>query len=658
MNLQTIDFKSDSLRNICFTCIISLALCSLFSDTAISQSELPLIHKREYIAKGENYIEKFNYIINGKDTVPNGAYQLSKISNIDTTLNVLSIKIDGHQKNGHFHDFFKIRVGQYSPDVVLNLDEFNLNYSAKGEEKTAHGLYESGKKVGLWHIYQFSIKNAQVEDTLFAAQVGYNSNVWDNKISLNKNGQVLKAQINPFNYLDGEWHQKKSKSQYEYGVFESGFLTQLEVNSTEGKQSYDFTQHLNSVNYSFETHNFDKKYLDLLQYILTQNYAKLALDKLNFFNNNILLEYPTILEPINPILGLINDNGFPSQFLVKIPVVTLSKKDSIDIKNLSQQIEKTKSALDEIKKNIQIKALSEKIIKLNEYNIIIDRITELFFNPIDKIVDDFNQDVLKYFFTPKYLNDVYRVKDTIQYDFLEIVKTYTLQNKLSRESTINIDTLTNVMKAIEKEYQTIKQLMFTTIESLERQESLLALEAVLIQDYESIMQRLNDTTTDQVNEMAGFYVYNEIKSFLETRMTKYLSWTDEDKKLTEIPILLECIEDVGFLLNRLDELPLDVQTIDQLYINVVFNPYTFTNMEERINPGIYDAFQYTLLPSLLGKLKSLECENISFHRSEYDILFQGMVDLLKTNNKKVERYVKRTRDPQKIVNLLGIKIAY
>ncbi len=657
MNIKSKDFSLFIYRYWHTKSTFLYVFLVIFTTTGIGQNTIPLKHKRDVIINGQKYTENFAYTIKGKDTIPQGLYELTKIFSTDSTDIIKSIFAQGNMRNGSPHDNWQIRLGNYSPDEAKRLKDFQISYSIKGDEIIATGVYDLGNKVGIWRICEVLIQDGLIVDTLFVAEVEYVNNAIINKISISKNDQVLDGQINSQKFLDGQW-QLKSASHYEMWELRDGLLSSIEVNEPQGTNYYDLTKHLSTVKYSFETHKFNARFLRLLKYIVEKNYPEIATEDLTFFSKNILLEFPEKITPVNHVFSLVNDSEVPTDFLLKIPIINIEPKDSSNIKSLIQQMEVTHTVIEDIKNDVQIKALSERVAKLNEYNNIIDKIYQNYMDPIIGLIQDFDNDVLKYFFTPDYLTKVYQKRDTLDYELLGLSKSYVLRNTFPMDSIVTIESLTTVAKSLELEYLDIKKEIIATIKSLEKKESLVALESALMQEYETLVQKLDEVDGDDLNEIAGFYVYNEVKSFLESVMSDYLSLKDEDKKLEQVQVLLECVEDIGFLVNRLGNIPEDFDTIDRLYINIVFNPYTFTNMDERINPGIYNAFQYTLLPALLGKIKSMECKNVSYHRGEYDILLQGMVDLLKTNNKKVERYVKRTRDPQKIVSLLGINIEY
>lgn len=607
---------------------------------------------------GVSYNLVYNYTLKGRDTLANGNYHISKTQELKNSADILVIDISGQMKNGFPQNNWRLRLGTFKPNTITKVQDYNLAYSTRGTEVLAQGPYEVGKKTGPWTLNQLKIDNSVIVDTLFSCLINYDVSTFNPLLKIKKQKIELQGIVNDELFLSGIWHQTTEQVLKEKWYFENQCLKTIELFDTLSINPIEFFDNRPTDTLNYEIHELSEDYLQLMRFILSHTYDGVETQNIKFFEDNLLLQYHQKVGQINPLFQLIQDQPLPENFKIKIPVYPISTKDSMTFEKLSTQIKKVHKALDDIQNDIQIKALKDKMIKLTEYTTLMDSLRQKWINPLDTLLEYQNKGKLKYFNLSEFIHQHIKIEDSLDFKVWDLSHNYTLKSTLPKDTIYTLETLLSWGQVLEKEVLEIKNKMLDLIKSLEKKESLMALESALMEQYEELKQQLNAVNNDDINELAGFYVYDEILAFLEQGVREFLSLEDEDQKLSRINTLSECFEDIGFLILRIEEIPQDFMIIDKLYINTIFNPYTFTNMEERRNPGIYSAFQYTLLPALFGKLRHLDCAKISTHRKDYDILFQGMVDLLNTPNKKVERYVKRTREPQKIVDLLGIKIDY
>lgn len=613
---------------------------------------------KKYSYQGDIYQINYEYIIKAKDTLPHGNYHLTTSKENERTKEIIFLDISGKMIEGQPHDNWRFRKGSLNPAGIQEIKDYAMSYNVKGTEMVASGVYTKGKKSGLWQVNEYSIENSKITDTLFTATLQFENNQFTNQLTIKDKKNKLECFFDETLFPIGIWKDTTWTGKKESWKFDNNSL--VSINSTTKNESTTI-HYINPNNNnlpSFEEINFSQNYIKLMDLISTQIGGDRIIKEGAFFNDNLLLKYETILNQINPLFSFINDVELPQNFKVQIPNYNLNQQDSLLLSQLSVQTKKLYDIIGSINNDLQIKSLKDKVTKLGEYHIILDTLTQKWVNPIDSLLKFHKTDLLKYFYVPKYLKRVYKRADDVNYVMLSIQNKYKTKNKLPNDENVTLSTLIALAKSLELEFLDIKSEMLATIKTLEKKESLVALEFALVKEYEELQGLIENINNDEINEIAGFYVHTKVKEFLENSLTYYLAIDDEDKKLEEVQLMHECYQELRFLILRIEEIPQDFVTIDNLYIKSIFNPYTFTNMDERISPAIFSAFQYTLLPSLMGKIKFMDCTNIRAHRREYDILFQGMVDWLKVKNKRTERYVKRLRDPQKIAQYLDIEIVY
>lgn len=136
------------------------------------------------------------------------------------------------------------------------------------------------------------------------------------------------------------------------------------------------------------------------------------------------------------------------------------------------------------------------------------------------------------------------------------------------------------------------------------------------------------------NELAGFNLTESINHFISSQLMHYARIIDAEEKATKIPFLFDCLEEVEQLIYYLERVPSLYFTVKDAYTNEVFNPYTFTNMEEVSKPNLFKSFNKVILPALFNNLNQLSCDKVELYKNNFSIAFNGMIALLQKDTQK------------------------
>ncbi|MGB3617145.1 MAG: hypothetical protein WBA12_03445, partial [Catalinimonas sp.] len=120
-------------------------------------------------------------------------------------------------------------------------------------------------------------------------------------------------------------------------------------------------------------------------------------------------------------------------------------------------------------------------------------------------------------------------------------------------------------------------------------------------------------------------------------------------------VLLECLDEMNGLIAALAALPARTDTIRTAYKDEVFNPFTFTVMEEDVKPRLVQTYEQTLLPYLLGRVREeMSCDEARGVRTTLAAVHRRMLALRDENTTKIERKLRRSRDAREVLQLLGV----
>lgn len=609
---------------------------------------------------GSDYHLKFEYILKGGDTLYHGTYHLNNVQEENRYSRIRNLDIQGFMSEGKPNRIWKFRLGYFEPDRFKSLDSRDLTFSSKGKEMILNGGFEKGKKTGQWTIQEKQILNSEEDQTLFEADFGYSSGGFDGKLELKSEGCKMKATFDEALYPTGIW-----EIDYENGIkeklhFNDRILTAVEMAKLNEPALLTIFDHTNiPQNTEYKELTFGQDYLHLLSFIIAKMSKNGDSTFLQFSKTNPLTDYVTKTRTLSPLVNVVTKEKLPEDFRIKLPVFKLTEAEKTGIERLQSESYKLTSIYEEIRSNIQFRAFRDRSLPIKEKLFIVDKIYHQCMHPVSTLLELHHNESLQYFQISTLLKSKANDCDSIFYEFDGRKSTYRFKSIIISDDTLSqLDRLIVFVNNIGLEMKAIEADISKMIQKIENEESWVVLEAAFREILHETKERVSAVDYSQVNEIAGFYVKDQYMNFLQSLEDESIEAGKSVQKLIQIKKLSNCLEDFIKLINRIDKIPDDFKIIDRLYTRTVFNPYTFTNMDERIHSGIFDAFQYSLLPALMGKLKVLSCRNISDHTGQYDILFQGMVDLLKSNNRKTERSVRQTREPQKIANILGIKIDF
>jgi hypothetical protein len=609
---------------------------------------------------GSDYHLKFEYILKGGDTLYHGTYHLNNVQEENRYSRIRNLDIQGLMSEGKPHKVWKFRLGYFEPDRFKSLDSRDLTFSSKGKEIILNGGFEKGKKTGQWTIQEKQILHSDENQTLFEADFTYSSGGFDGKLELESESCKMVATFDEDLYPKGIWAIDYKNGIKEKLHFNDRILTAVEVAKFNKPALLTIFDHTNiPLNTEYKEMTFGQDYLQLLSFIIAKMSNNGDSSYLQFSKTNPLTDYVTKARTLSPLVNVVSKEKLPDDFRIRLPVFKITEDEKAGIERLQSESYKLASVYEEIRSNVQFRAFRDRSLPIKEKLFILDKIYHHCMHPVSTLLELHQNESLQYFQVSTLQKSKANDCDRISYEFDGKKSTYRFKNITKSDDTLSqLDRLIAFVNNLGQEMKALETDISEMIEKMENEESWVVLEAAFTEILHETRERVSAADYSQVNEIAGFYVKDQYMNFLQSLEDEAIEAEKSAQKLIQIKKLSNCLEDFIKMTNRINKIPDDFKVIDRLYTRTVFNPYTFTNMDERIHSGIFDAFQYSLLPALMGKLKVLSCKNISDHTGQYDVLFQGMVDLLKSNNRKTERSVRQTREPQKIANILGIKIDF
>jgi len=202
--------------------------------------------------------------------------------------------------------------------------------------------------------------------------------------------------------------------------------------------------------------------------------------------------------------------------------------------------------------------------------------------------------------------------------------------------------------------ETIEKALQDQLTTTEDAQKLIALEESLIQQNQSLVAQIDSLG----KVLPGDYVraLENIKKLADGSLSAYASVKDQKKKLEFATSLDTCFHDLSGLTTTLGELPAKAAAIDSLYQDSVWNPFMAVVMDEEVKKRLTATYNKVLLPYFVKKASTeLDCQNAGELNHEIQRTNTKMKGLREEDTKKLERKLRREKDPKTILQLLDVQ---
>lgn len=192
----------------------------------------------------------------------------------------------------------------------------------------------------------------------------------------------------------------------------------------------------------------------------------------------------------------------------------------------------------------------------------------------------------------------------------------------------------------------------TILDRYRAQNQLVDKEQRLVAERDSIVRLFrNEAHREDHNDLHAA-VAPAVEELVTGRFKQYAA-AGLDEKVDRIDMLLACYRDVLDLYTHITRIPLRMQRIEEAYTRSVWNPYTYTFMDERVKDRLYRTYETVVLPHMRNELlNSISCERLPEATSGFAEIYRLMLDLREQDTKDLERELRRVTDATEALALL------
>ncbi|WP_027000141.1 hypothetical protein [Eisenibacter elegans] len=662
--------------SICYSFTVFLSIWCFFGFAQTLQTTTDAAYRLQNGTKGK---ATYQYYVKNGEQVLHGDFHFERfvISKQDS-LGLLS-PVEALQWTGHYahqapQGTWTLSEQTLSPSSLQGTDNYQILLGATGEDKRTQANFQNGAAQGVAQYAHFKIRNGQIIDTLQYFELSYQKNIptgafrfFDRKENIEASGFVNSQGVMDRTFAvtsiqpDGKVLRKE-------WVFEQGMLRKTKL-----YRNYEL---LTERNYSpNESRNkellpLEEAYFEII-HLDEQTKSSIQRNPQAQLLNKTAFSVIVILDKL-----IATAANIPEAKPLALPKIYFFKNEFSDqelqsLQTLHQDLQSLHQKIENTLNNPQFRLSSSSSKQIANYQ----RVLKFYQSQVEKT--QYLENLVLGESSFWLYADRERSYQELLLDLQEAEQQlYHLADslKLPPESSAFFETngLTDVssLHRLSEYFQKVDLALDYVIsqtgilmEKAGLQKQLVAQEEAFLRASDEALKRFNGQDSsviyhdlhERIAPAVGTLIRSELRAFSALRDDPK---TKEEKLMQEAKRLLKCFEELSALYLRLVDVPKRRQMLDNLYMEQSFNPYTFTDVEERKKPRLYNAYNNVLYPELIDNLTTrLECGNISNTADNLDKLLEYMQRVENQNTRQLEQKIKRGDSAEKLNRKLDIGLS-
>ncbi|WP_396634461.1 hypothetical protein [Maribacter sp. R86514] len=601
----------------------------------------------------------YSYKIVENDTVLDGDFTVLR-SNLQELLEKqdYSFQFKGAFVDGTANGPWKFQFGEFNSKSQSEVIDYQYRVLVSGIQKSAIGKIKMGKPNGKWTIVEEEIENSEISKTLFKSVISFDNGVPQQNFSINNENYTLVGRFLRDGLAHDEWSLFPSNGmdQSESWFFKDGLLQSIRVDDENDHKTIKAYQGYNGKT---KIINLNAGYINALEIQLSQ----VDVDILHHNSlPELLKQNAARYQEVDEILSQLGKSKFLPELKVKVPYYPLDSLEITKVDSIVSYYKKAHELGESILHNSQLN-----ILRLSDnntayqYNTVV-QLKENFLNPIQEIVSYDSLGILEYTSQEQLINHVFanglpkpQMDIEIQIDSVISSKSYTIPSSVSISAdTPNIEKIEAVAKMGYDGILSIANEVKETLAQEKRQNELASLEEEIIIRNDSMMIFIDSTSSNIPLKYAT--ALKQLKSFTSKTINDYSKVKSAENRLASARTTVECLNNLNELSKTVSQMPVYQTTIKESYTDRIWNPFMATLMDEDIKKRITSAYSKSLEPYFLNEIdQHLSCDSTKELNSTINATYTKILELKDQDTKKLERKLKRQKDPITILEMLNVQ---
>ncbi|MBU2974067.1 hypothetical protein [Zobellia sp. B3R18] len=593
----------------------------------------------------------YSYVVQGQDTLYNGTFQLQS-SNLGALVEKedTSFLIDGNFDKGTPNGPWHFQFGEFQTESESKLVGYEYRVLISGRQEESKGKLVNGIPNDKWTYEVNQIKSSEVEKTLFKSVINFQNGIPQQSFQIENDSTVLIGRFLRNGLAHDEWtsYSANAIDDTENWIFKEGVLKEI-ITVTDGLTN---RVPVFGTDKTYKVVALNLGYLELLKATISSN------GSVDFSGgvSELLSKNNGYYKKLNDILNEMGPASVAPNFKVKVPFYAL---DSLQMKTINQIARDYKAAQvisDTLLNNSHLNIVRRSDADAQYRYEVVKKINADFLQPLSTFVKYKEEDILEYMELPKLMQQLWpsgkpNTKIEVVMDTAQNLRTFVLAN--TGEFNFNGNSTKTVAAIAEYAKLSLQELMESLSDRLTneaRLQALNGLEKDLIAANDSLVQKIDSLQPELTLDYKA--PLKNLKNLADGLLGDYALLKNPEKKLAFGNKLKVCLAELHELTGVLGDLPHTSLEIEELYQDAIWNPFMATVMQEGVKKRITSAYNEILIPHFLEEATAVNCEKVKPLTEQITHTNKRMVKLREGDTKKLERKLRKEKNPQEVMKLL------
>ncbi|MCM5664105.1 hypothetical protein [Galbibacter mesophilus] len=597
----------------------------------------------------------FSYKLRANDTILDGPFLFNDkgIQSLEESV-YQSFSVEGDFSNNQPNGDWTLSFGNYIRDKQPKLVDYSYVINVNGLLKKVKGSFNDGIPKGEFIITIDSIKNSEVAKNLFKSTINFQNGVPQKSFTMESDSHAMVGRLLRNGVAHDKWtlFENENLGEVENWFFKEGILTKISIQKDGIAKEINVFENKDD---NYKLYPLNRNYLTVVE--LTHNSS----DTNKIVKNGIggLLEKN--LNTYGKVKGFMNQLGdsvsFPN-FQVKLPFYPLDENNAAILKNVVDSIQKAEQLSNALLTNAQlsIQKLSNENTKFH-YSVT-EVISKDYLSPLSRLKNYSEENIVIHFNPKRLLEKLW--PNGLPSGKIEIERENNQSRVYQAKNASNYNPKDVNLQEIEKlTYFTLANLEYLhekligEITSQQREEAFLVQEKELIAQLDHLKKHIDSLKKSKPKEIQT--TLESMKGFADNLLNEYSAMDENSEKLDYAKELTNCFSRTEEFATSISKLPVQMKEIKELYQDPVWNPFTATVMNEDIKKKITKAYENILIPYQLKNIQTdLKCSNMDSIEAFFERLNNRMVELFEEDTSRLERKLRKEKNPQEIIELFGL----
>ena len=631
----------------------TLALVCLTS-LAQAQDTAPdtLTYSGPYPLAGLDAEASFRYLLDGQDTLLTDTFRLraadpaALLAGGDSYLSAT-----GTFASDVATGPWQFEFGEYSLGRGAEVADYHYRLNVSGTHRTASGLLREGRLDGEWTQQTQVVEDSQPTAVAFASTITFADGVPQQSFELKGERATLLGRFRRDGLAHDDWTLYADLETQQTWVFREGRLDEVVYHREGSKDTVDV---LASSIDPTTVINLDGRYLRLIA--LWQQLHDRDAAFTTGPAGRLLLTNGRQYARVNEVLGAITtDTTATVRFGVQVPFLPLRPTEVAQLDSITTYLRTFDTIARTLTNNSAFTILETADPEVAYLRATLETLSQDYLAEVRELDRAYAEGVLGFVPRQRYYAQLWpegSVAPTIvptSADSSRTLPPFTGPGARSFDAGDGLPAILALTQYALGSADSIRAALYGKLDTRERRQVITALDDQLMYDF----GLLDSLIQAQDKEVAADYGLDQIRSTARRALQQYAEDDDLTRKQDRAQELTRCIEDLDALTLTLTKLPERSAAIVDLYTDEVWNNFTATVMEERMQRRVIDAYE-EVLPYLRQQVDGLDCNRAGSLNAQFNLLHERMRELRGTDTDELEDRLKRTDDPRQLLSLLGV----